>query len=37
MTELSEFLEWRDNVLKAAKELNKYISITDFTKIAELL
>lgn len=37
MEELSEFLKWRDNVLKAARELNKYISITDFSKISELI
>lgn len=37
MQELSEFLEWRDNVLKAARELNKYISVTDFSKISELI
>ena len=34
MEELSEFLEWRDKVLKAARELNQYISISDFNKIA---
>lgn len=37
MEELSEFLKWRDNVLAAARELNKYILTTDFTKVASLL
>lgn len=37
LEELSEFLEWRDKTLAAARELNKYISTTDFTKIATLL
>lgn len=37
LRELSEFLEWRDNVLTAARTLSKYISIRDFNKIAELL
>ena len=37
LKELTEFLEWRDNVLTAARTLSKYISIRDFNKIAELL
>ncbi len=37
LRELSEFLEWRDSVLTAAKTLSKYISTRDFNKIAELL
>ena len=37
LRELSEFLEWRDNVLTAAKTLSKYISTRDFNKISELL
>lgn len=37
MKELSEFLEWRDNVLAAAKKLNKYISTIDFAKVVSLL
>lgn len=37
LIELTEFLEWRDSVLKAARELNKYVSSSDFSKIAELI
>lgn len=37
LNELTEFLEWRDNVLTAASALSKCISIRDFNKIGELL
>lgn len=37
LKELTEFLEWRDNVLAAANALSKCISTRDFAKMAELL
>lgn len=37
LMELTEFLEWRDNVLKAAKQLSEYIPTYDFDKLSTIL